>query len=41
MKHNSIKKFPVVRRARAIEYLIMVFALNLVPICMATEGYRI
>lgn len=31
MKHNSIKKFPVVRRARAIEYLIMVFALNLVP----------
>ena len=41
MKHNSIKKFPVVRRARAIEYLIMVFALNLVPICMVIEGYRI
>lgn len=41
MKHNSIKIFPVVRRARAIEYLIMVFALNLVPICMVIEGYRI
>ena len=41
MKHNSIKKFPVVRSARAIEYLIMVLALNLVPICMVIEGYRI
>lgn len=40
MKHNSIKKFPVVRRARAIEYLIMIFAFNLVPIWTVIEGYR-
>lgn len=40
MKRSNIKKFPVVRKSRAIEYLIMIFMANLIPICMVLEGYR-